>query len=165
MAVGRKYGRVAIGGTFDPFHKGHMALIDAAFELGDEVVIGISSDRLAAELGKAPDKDFSARACELVSYLESKYSDRAYSVYKLQDPFGPLAWDPTIEAVVVSPETEQRGRMANEARRARGLGEVDVVRMDFVLAEDGLPISSTRIRRGEIDREGHPLDSGGEGRP
>ncbi|MGC9116220.1 MAG: phosphopantetheine adenylyltransferase [Conexivisphaera sp.] len=152
-----KYRKVAIGGTFDPFHRGHRALIDAAFSLGDEVLIGISSDDLAWRLGKSPDRAFGDRACELLEYLESKYRDRVYSLHKLADPFGPLATDPTLEALVVSPETEERGRAANELRRSRGLREVDVIRVDFVLAEDGEPISSRRIRRGEIDKEGRIL--------
>ncbi|MFP3400839.1 MAG: phenylalanine--tRNA ligase subunit alpha [Nitrososphaeria archaeon] len=159
----RRYRRVAIGGTFDPFHRGHRALIDAAFSLGDEVVIGVSSDELARRMGKAPDRTFGERACELLEYLESKYRDRVYSLHKLDDPFGPLASDPSIEALVVSPETEGRGRAANEVRRSRGLREVDIIRMDFVLAEDGEPISSTRIRRGEIDKEGRILEGAERG--
>ena len=142
--VEHKYRKVAIGGTFDPFHRGHRALIDAAFSIGDEVLIGLSSDELAQRMGKSPDRSFEERACGLLEYLESKYRDRIYAIYKLEDPFGPLAQDP-------------RGSAANEARRSRGLGEVDVVRIDFVLAEDGEPISSRRIRKGEIDKEGRIL--------
>ncbi|HEU16065.1 MAG TPA: phosphopantetheine adenylyltransferase [Nitrososphaeria archaeon] len=152
-----KYRKVAIGGTFDPFHRGHRALIDAAFSIGDEVIIGLSSDELAQRMGKSPDRSFEERACDLLEYLESKYRDRIYAIYKLEDPFGPLAQDPSIEALVVSPETEERGSAANAARKSRGLGEVDVVRIDFVLAEDGEPISSRRIRKGEIDKEGRML--------
>jgi len=155
--VGRRYGKVAIGGTFDPFHMGHMKLIDTAFALGDEVLIGLSSDDLAQSMGKAPDRSFEERACDLMEYLESKYRDRIYSIHKLEDPFGPLASDPDIQALVVSPETEERGKEANEARKSRGMGAVDIVRIDFVLAEDGEPISSRRIRRGEIDKEGRVL--------
>ncbi len=155
--AGRKYKKVAIGGTFDPFHRGHRALIDAAFSMGDEVLIGLSSDEFARRMGKNPDRSFEERACDLLEYLESRYRDRVYAIYKLEDPYGPLAWDPSIEALVVSPETEGRGREANEIRRSRGLREVEVVRIDFVLAEDGEPISSRRIRGGEIDKEGRIL--------
>lgn len=35
-----------------------------------------------------------------------------------------------------------------------GKRKITIVRVDWVLADDGKPISSTRIKRGEIDRYG-----------
>jgi pantetheine-phosphate adenylyltransferase len=37
------------------------------------------------------------------------------------------------------------------------LKEIELVLVDYVLAEDGLPISSSRIKRGEIDEHGKVL--------
>ena len=148
-----------MGGTFDPFHRGHKSLIDLAFRIGDEVLIGVSSDELANKLGKVLDKVFRERVCELLTYLESKYKDKAYSIYKLKDPYGPLVRESEVDALIVSPETKARGGKANEIRREKGLKEVELVLVDWVLAEDGKPISSTRIRSGEIDREGRALGS------
>ncbi len=42
-----KYHKVALGGTFDHFHIGHEALITKAFEIGECVVIGVTSDDFA----------------------------------------------------------------------------------------------------------------------
>ena len=39
--------RVALGGTFEVIHKGHRALFTKAFAMGDEVLIGLTSDHLA----------------------------------------------------------------------------------------------------------------------
>ena len=39
----KKFKKVAVGGTFDELHSGHKALINKAFEVGEKVVIGLSS--------------------------------------------------------------------------------------------------------------------------
>ena len=39
-----KFKKVVLGGTFDKLHKGHHALICKAFEVGDQVLIGLSTD-------------------------------------------------------------------------------------------------------------------------
>ena len=40
---------VAVAGTFDVLHDGHRALLRRAFESGDRVVVGITTDRMASE--------------------------------------------------------------------------------------------------------------------
>jgi pantetheine-phosphate adenylyltransferase len=40
----KKYNKVAVGGTFDKFHEGHRLLVEKAFQIGDKVLIGVTSD-------------------------------------------------------------------------------------------------------------------------
>ena len=43
---------VAMGGTFDAIHNGHMALLNKAFSISSKVIIGLTSDQLATKKGK-----------------------------------------------------------------------------------------------------------------
>ena len=47
MMKEKRYQQVALGGTFDKFHEGHRELIKKAFEIGQEVLIGVTSDEFA----------------------------------------------------------------------------------------------------------------------
>ena len=46
----KKYKRVAVGGTFDKFHYGHRSLIAKAFEIGENVEIGVTSNVFAGNV-------------------------------------------------------------------------------------------------------------------
>ena len=47
--------RVVTFGTFDVFHAGHLRLLERAAALGDELLVGVSSDELnLAKKGRAP---------------------------------------------------------------------------------------------------------------
>ena len=45
----KKYDCVAMGGTFDILHTGHIELLKKSFEIGKFVIIGLSSDSLVKE--------------------------------------------------------------------------------------------------------------------
>lgn len=152
-----KYGTVATGGTFDRIHKGHLALLAKSFSVGDRVVIGVTSDAFALKGGKKPDQRYEERVRSLEALIHEKFPGRKYLIAKLEDYFGPGIASPEVEAIVVSKETAPRVSIANALRKAKGFPPLEVVVVDFVLAEDSKPISSTRIRKGEIDPEGRLL--------
>lgn len=156
--MSRKFTVVAVGGTFDKFHKGHRALLNKAFEIGDRVLIGLSSDDFARKLRK-PHKvaTYDKRLEDLKKILmRRKVLDRA-EIVPLHDSYGVTLSSGCVEAIVVSKETEQIANKINEKRRAKGLQPLSIAVIEMVPAEDHVPISTTRIRRMEIDREGHML--------
>ncbi len=152
----RKFNTVLVGGTFDEFHKGHRALILKAFDVGERVLIGLSSDQLARELQKKHEVSlYESRLRELRNFLRKQgVLDRA-KIVPLDTPYGVTLSTTIADALIVSKETEPVGETINEKRRASGLRPLELVVIDMVPAEDTVPISSTRIRRREIDREGH----------
>lgn len=148
-----KYEKVAVGGTFDHFHKGHEKLLDKAFEIGQHVLIGVTSDEFGGKKGNI--EPCSKRISELEQFLQ-KFNSR-YIVKRLEEPYGPTIHDSQIDAIVVSRETKPVADKINEIRQKKGIKPLKLFVIDWVLAEDEKPISSTRIRKGKIDRNGKVL--------
>ncbi len=145
----KKYNKVAVGGTFDKFHDGHKKLLSTAFELGNQIEIGVTSDEFGGLKGDID--SCKERMDNLKLFFEDKTD---FNVVPLEDPFGTTIYEADFDAIVVSEETEPTAVKINEIRVSKGMDPLDIVIVSFVLAEDGNPISSTRIRRGEINKNG-----------
>jgi pantetheine-phosphate adenylyltransferase len=154
----KKYREVAVGGTFDQLHRGHKALLAMAFKVGEKVVIGLSSDEFVTKMGKPHiTANYFERKKDLTSYLtEIGLMDRA-EIVPLKDPYGLTIKGKGLEALVVSKETARTASSINEARQKAGIPPLEIVAVDMIQAENNTPISTTRIRSGEIDRNGHML--------
>lgn len=148
-----KFKNVAVGGTFDRFHKGHEKLLNEAFNIGDNVLIGVTSDEFGGKKGNID--HCSKRISRLEEFLQ-KFNSR-YIVKKLEEPYGPTIYDSKIDAIVVSRETKPTADKINKIRQEKGMDPLEIFIIDWVMADDGNPISSTRIRNGEIDRNGKVL--------
>jgi len=151
----RKFKTVAVGGTFDEFHKGHRILLLKAFEVGEHVLIGLCSDDFARKLRKSHRiADYEERQGNLDHFLKKLGVSDRVEIVPLKDPYGVTLSRGCVEAIVVSRETELRAYEINEKRKVKGLPPLKVTIIDMVQAEDYVPISTTRIRRGEINHEG-----------
>jgi len=146
---------VAMGGTFDVIHNGHMALLKKSFSISSKVIIGLSSDQLAIKRGKSLDNDYSKRFSLLESTIEKNFPNSSYEISKLENDFGPAVVEDSVKALVVSEETSTKGLHLNELRAERNLPPVEIVVVPMVLAKDGKTISSTRIKNSEIDSSGN----------
>ena len=146
---------VAMGGTFDVIHNGHMALLKKSFSISSKVIIGLSSDQLAIKRGKNLVNDYSKRLSSLESTIEKNFPNSSYEISKLENDFGPAVVEGSVKALVVSEETSAKGQHLNELRAERNLPPVEIVVVPMVLAEDGKAISSTRIKNTEIDSNGN----------
>ncbi|SNQ60334.1 phosphopantetheine adenylyltransferase [Candidatus Methanoperedens nitratireducens] len=146
---------VVVGGTFDPLHDGHRALLKKACELsnGGGLLIGLTSDRMAKNKSHKVD-DYRTRYNAIME-LTSAQGIKP-EIIKLDDPYGPTLRD-DFDYIVVSPETYPTALRINEIREENGMRPIEIVLVDYILADDGLPISSSRISRGEIDEHGRVL--------
>lgn len=149
---------VAVGGTFDQLHRGHKALLDKAFEVGGKVLIGLTIDNFVASLGKRHrTASYDDRLRELELYLSMQGWTKRAQIIPLQDSYGPTIYRTDLDAIVVSEETEKIAQSINYIRKKAGYNPLQVIVVCMIPAENKKPISTTRIRNGEIDRNGHIL--------
>ncbi len=149
------YHHVIVGGTFDGLHKGHRYILSQAFAQGERVTIGLTSEayikRFKAGQGIRPYED---RKKTLEDWLSSQKIESKVEIVPIDNIFGPaLLGD--FDAIAVTSQTRENALNINKVRVERGLAELRIIDVPLVPAEDTKPISSSRVRAGEIDREGH----------
>jgi pantetheine-phosphate adenylyltransferase len=144
-----------MGGTFDILHAGHKALLQRALEVGDIVLIGLTTDaRASKNRNKTQINNYNIRLASLQNLLKSmKVLDR-FQIVPLGNDWGPSVVDEDFEAIIVSDETKSTAQKINKIRSATGKSELEIVVVPMVRAQDGHRISSSRIRNEEIDSEG-----------
>lgn len=145
----------ATGGTFDIIHRGHRALLSAALDNFDHVIIGLTTDGFAARRGKVPLNPYSVRLENLRSIIRSEFPGSSCEICPLEDVFGPAVLRESVDALVVSEETANQGGVLNRMRAEKGLDPVQVVVVPMVHAADGNPISTTNIRNNLMDVDGN----------
>jgi len=147
---------VVVGGTFDHLHVGHQKLLNMAFQISKRVLIGLTTDEFVKKLHK-PHKtgSYKLRERRIMDFLESCGLLSRSVIMPINNPFGITADEKDVDGIIVSRRTIPRARLINRVRKRRGLKPLQIITVDMVLAEDGKPISTTRIRRGKIDRKGH----------
>ena len=147
---------VATGGTFDILHEGHFALLTKSFQLGKYVIIGVTSDEFAAK--KKPNQKilhpFSDRVKHLENAISQKFGHVRYVIKMLDDIYGPTVLSSKTEAIVTSEESKSNALEINKVRISNGLKALRIFIVPTVKSEDGLKISSSRIRAGLIDEKG-----------
>lgn len=155
------YEWAAIGGTFDRLHKGHKTLLRRAFELGNQVLIGLTTQDMVKH---KPDWEiilnYDQRKKELEKWLNAEGYRGRYTIRPLRNKYGPAITMSELELIVVSEETCPVAKEINEIRREHDLPLLHIAVLTMVKAEDQISISSTRIREGQIDRDGRIIYHG-----
>jgi cytidyltransferase-like protein len=148
---------VATGGTFDILHKGHYMLLQKAFEVGRQVIIGVSSDNYATLKKKKITNEYSIRQEKLKKFIGENFNKSNYSIYQLNDFYGPTVLTREVEAIVTTESTKKNCVKINELRKSKGMPQLEIILVPLVEDKEGRVISSTRIREGEIDINGNKL--------
>jgi pantetheine-phosphate adenylyltransferase len=149
--------KVCIGGTFNILHSGHKQLIKKAFEtagIKGSVFIGLTSKNFTKN--KKNVKPLEQRKKALEQYLSEEGFLNRTIIKPITDKYGPSI-DEEFDAIVVSPETIKTAEEINYKRRKKEKKVLKIIQISFVLAKDGMPISSSRINNKEIDENGNIL--------
>ena len=146
--------KVAVGGTFQYLHDGHVKLIKKAFEIAKDgkVHIGLVSDEMLQKNHNI--ENYAGRRAQLLWHLkEMEFQEDRYEIIKLNDPYG-STFEEDFDYLIVSPETYPVALKINSIREKIGKEPLEIIYIKYVMAEDEIPISSTRIAKGEIDKHG-----------
>ena len=146
--------KVCVGGTFDFFHKGHKSLIDKAISTagkGGFVYIGLATGDLIKN--KNILHTFDERKKSIEKHLQQKDFLKKAKIVPIENKYG-LTLIEDYDAIVVSPETEKIAREINIKRKENGKSPLKIVKIPYVLSQDKKPISSTRIKKGVIKKNG-----------
>ena len=155
-----KFSLIAMGGTFDIIHHGHITLLSTAFDISEKVIIGLTSDEFVQKKGKNPIHKYDERLKNLTSIIFKKFPNSYFEISQLNNDFGPAVFEKELQALVVSDETKNQGNVLNKLRTERNLSPVEIIVVPMTLAKDGKRISTTRIKNSEIDSDGNllPID-------
>jgi len=132
-------------------------LLRTALKLGEWVGIGITTDRL---LGEKTDPDriqnFDERKKSVLEFVKKEGRSERCTMFAVDTKEGGAESMKGLEALIVSDEITVVANAfeINEKRAQNRLPRFHIVVVPRVRTEDGAPLSSSRIRRGEsFDRK------------
>jgi pantetheine-phosphate adenylyltransferase len=152
-----KFSLIAMGGTFDIIHRGHLTLLSNAFKISDKVIIGLTSDEFARKKEKILNNKYDKRLENLTASISKEFPNSSFEISKLDNHFGPAVLKKEVKALLVSDETSNQGMVLNQLREEKKLPPVQIIIIPMFLAKDGIRISTSRIKNSEIDVDGNLL--------
>ncbi|MBS64749.1 MAG: hypothetical protein CMA93_00215 [Euryarchaeota archaeon] len=140
-----------IGGTFDRFHAGHQNLLMSALSHCHRVEVWVTVDSIA----RAKDSRINTweQRVEEIRQALAPDSERL-EFHELEDLHGPAPTHNQATAIICTSETMPECEAINRIRQETGMPKLQIICVDHTVSWDGNPISSSRIRSGEIDRQG-----------
>ena len=142
-----------VGGTFDHLHAGHLRLFSTALSECDQLEVWLTSDTLAAHKSRLI-QSAETRRNAILDWADENASDRV-SVHPLEDAVGPAESRRDATAIVCTSETVAACEAINSSRVEAGLAPLSIIEVEHLTDPSGHALSSSRIRAGEVDREGN----------
>ena len=141
-----------VGGTFDFFHIGHQKLINSCLNNCDILEIWISSDKITQR--KDPRISSWKERSNLIKQNLSLEQSSKVTFHELLDDYGVAISHKNATKIFCTSETFSNCEVINEKRSQNGLKPLSIILVSHELSKDGSIISSSRIRNGQINRDG-----------
>ena len=133
-------------------------LLLKAFEVGRQIIIGVSSDSYATQKQKKIINEYNIRQENLKKFIDKNFKKSNYSIYQLDDFYGPTVLTRDVQAIITTKSSLENCIKINRLRASKGMPQLEVILVPLVEDKEGKVISSTRIREGEIDINGNKLN-------
>jgi pantetheine-phosphate adenylyltransferase len=143
-----------LGGTFDHFHAGHQEFLQFASGLGQTLLIGVIIDQQTQ--GKEYDyliEKYDVRVKSVVNFCQGQ--GISAQIVPLSDTYGPtITADSPVNQLAVTTQSKSGAVAINAKRVALELPKLPIHVCQLATDQTGQPITSTRIRAGQVSREG-----------
>ena len=147
-----RFNHTVIAGTFDHLHSGHQKLLKTALQNSCQVSIGLTQPNLTSKKPLANlIEPTNKRSKTLEKTLESHSH---YSLFPLTNPHKPADSSLEFDSIIASSQTKKTVQRINKLRLRNNLKPLKTHFINLVNSTDKKPISSTRIRKGQINRTG-----------
>ncbi len=143
--------KAAVAGTFNVLHDGHKSLIDRVFDVGDEIFIGITTDRMSSS-SRSITIPYYLREKAVREYASSK--SKRFTIFPIEDMFGPKDLMSGIDILVVSEDKMDNGKKVQNWMKENFDKELELSVVPMKLKTDGSYICSTDILAGRCSRDG-----------
>lgn len=153
-----KYNLVVCGGTFDHFHKGHREFLRHILSISRKVLIGLTTDKFVKSKNNSEwVEDYQVRKHKIMEFLDQEKAINTVQIEPIDDIYIPKIWENLpIESIIVSENTIKGAEAINLKRKEQGKSLLEVKIISLIKDQKNEYISSSRIRNGEINREGVP---------
>lgn len=150
-----QYQKAVLGGTFDRLHSGHKAFLKFALSFSQQLIVGVTSDDYAKNHKKISNVlPFSKRVSELQAFFDDEGAGQRVELVKIEKNEIPDEYQSTVDVIVSTTETLRGAEALNRQRKKTGFTPLPIAPYSLQNRSSGKAISSTDIRKGEIDRKG-----------
>lgn len=124
-----------------------------AFKLGRNVAIGLTTDKmLSLKANRDRIQSYAERYKKLEEFLKAEGDVRRASIFPIDTKEGGGDTMEELDALIVSDEigVVKNAFNINQLRIDNGLRRFHIIIIPMVRSKDGRPLSSTRMRAGEV---------------
>ncbi len=145
----------ALGGTFDHLHMGHESFLRFALSKSEKIILGLVDGMLLEKkIYRSALQSYEDRKRALETFFHHEDRKNDVTIIPLFDICGVAIKLPTLEALFVTPRTLAGAKIVDDGRKQKHLPPLVTECFNMIPDQKGGFLSSTRIRLGQIARDG-----------